>query len=275
VGSAVREATPVTRWWLLIGGLLVAAGLGWWVLQVALLAPAERSTAAGYGQFVLAAIGLLIMIAGPIRKAFTSTSESDLDHVTDLTAEAPPHSAAPVNRLEGDVGGTAIQAGAIYGDVNISPSPPRTDDFRDSPIIVTPTVVARVERTVWGLLGITAIEVLVETRGSQAVVLHGIRPIVLSRQLPPDTWCYAAVQVRGFRVELDADPPKVHPERHGFDPPEVDFPFSVTASDPEMFRLVIESDYQVQFEFELSWTCAGRAGSTLIRELGSTAFTHP
>jgi hypothetical protein len=66
----VREGMYVTRWWLLVGGLLVTAGLGWWVLQIALMAPDERSTAAGYGQFVLAAIGLLIMLAGPIHRAF-------------------------------------------------------------------------------------------------------------------------------------------------------------------------------------------------------------
>jgi hypothetical protein len=266
---------PMTRWWLLIGGLLATASLGWWVLNVTLMAPADRSTAAGYGQFVLATVGLLIMIAGPIRKAFTSTPESDLDHRVGPIADEPRHPALPINRLEGDIGGAAIQAGAIYGDVNVSPSPPRTDDFQDSPIIVTPTIIARVERTKWGLLGGTAIKILVETRSSQAVVLHSIQPIVLSRQPLLEPWCLAPVKVREFVVDLDEDPPKVRPKRHNFAPPEVDFPFTVTASDPEMFQLVIQSYYRVQFEFELSWTCAGRTGSTLIRDLGSIAFTHP
>lgn len=185
-----------------------------------------------------------------------------------------PHPAV-VNRLEGDVGGAAIQAGAIYGDVNLSPLPPPSGDFRDSPLIVTSTVEYRPERRTGCLLGVTSIKVLVETRGAQAVVLHGIRPIVLSREPIGEEWCWAALHVRGFRVDLDADPPVVRPERQGFNPPQVDFPFTVTASDPEMFRLVIDSLNSVKFELDLRWTCAGRTGSTVIKHPDSLPFTHP
>jgi hypothetical protein len=45
-----------------IGIGLILAGLGWWVLQVTLLEPADRSNASGYGQFILAAVGILLTL---------------------------------------------------------------------------------------------------------------------------------------------------------------------------------------------------------------------
>jgi hypothetical protein len=59
------------------------------------------------------------------------------------------------------------------------------------------------------------------------------------------------------------------------DTPSVDFPFTVNSSDPEMFRLVIVSRGRVKFELELSWTCVGRTGHTVIRDLGRRPFIHP
>lgn len=47
---------------MLAGSLLITIGLAWWVMQVTLLRPDERNNASGYGQFVLAALGLLIML---------------------------------------------------------------------------------------------------------------------------------------------------------------------------------------------------------------------
>jgi transcriptional regulator with XRE-family HTH domain len=145
----------------------------------------------------------------------------------------------------------------------------------ESPVIVTSRVVARPELTKWGLLGSMVIEVLVEARGMQAVVLHGIRPIVLRRQPVWHDWCLTAMHVRGFRVDLDTDPPTVRPESKGSDLPEVDFPFTVSSADPEMFRLAIKAHDRVDFELELSWTCTGRIGCTAIKSFEGGPFTHP
>jgi hypothetical protein len=85
----VRDGVYVTRrWWLLLGGVLVVAGLGWWVLTVTQMDPTERSTASSYGQFVLAAVGLLTIIGDWIAKSFTRAAEPDLDQLADLLAEA-------------------------------------------------------------------------------------------------------------------------------------------------------------------------------------------
>jgi hypothetical protein len=76
------------RWLMLISGTLIATSLCWWVWQVTLLKASERSEASGYGQFVLAAIGLLIIVAGPVRVAFRAPSARSLDEQADLLAGA-------------------------------------------------------------------------------------------------------------------------------------------------------------------------------------------
>ncbi|TDV57454.1 hypothetical protein CLV71_101325 [Actinophytocola oryzae] len=55
---------------MLVGAALVIAAVSWWVLQFGFLAPEEQTQASGYGQFVLAAVGFVIMVAGPVAKAF-------------------------------------------------------------------------------------------------------------------------------------------------------------------------------------------------------------
>jgi hypothetical protein len=77
------------RWWLVVSALLIVAGLSWWVAQVTLLEPGERSDASGYGQFVLAVVGLLMIVGGWIVKGFNVVVVSpDLDRLTDALALA-------------------------------------------------------------------------------------------------------------------------------------------------------------------------------------------
>lgn len=76
------------RWIKLAGLALLAVAGGWWALQVALLEPNERSTASGYGQFALAILGILIIAAGPVRKAFSSGASLPVDELADLLALA-------------------------------------------------------------------------------------------------------------------------------------------------------------------------------------------
>lgn len=75
-----------SRWVMLVGAALVIAGMGWWVLQVSDLASGPRSEASGYGQFVLAAIGLVIVVAGPVARAFTSRVALSEDAALDSLA---------------------------------------------------------------------------------------------------------------------------------------------------------------------------------------------
>src|SRR5437763_16564298 len=71
-----------------VGGLLIAAATLWWVVQVALLKPGERSDASGYGQFVLTAVGLLVVIAEPVTKYLIRRAPFSSDEPADLLALA-------------------------------------------------------------------------------------------------------------------------------------------------------------------------------------------
>ncbi|MBB5955318.1 hypothetical protein FHS29_001899 [Saccharothrix tamanrassetensis] len=76
------------RWWLATGLVLLAAALGWWVVQVTLLDPGDdRANASGYGQFVLAAVGLPISVVA-LWRTFVPAGAPDLDGLADLLARA-------------------------------------------------------------------------------------------------------------------------------------------------------------------------------------------
>ncbi|WP_162600492.1 hypothetical protein [Streptomyces sp. CB01881] len=75
-----------------------------------------------------------------------------------------------------------------------------------SPVVATATVDDSGRR----------IEVLVETRTAQAVVLKALRPVVLSADMPPfplDMGPWAVLSGRGFEVDLKADPPTLKASR--------------------------------------------------------------
>lgn len=97
----------MTRWWWLLGGILIAAGLGDWVVQVTMLDTTDRANASGYGQFVLAIVGLLIIVAEHVARAFRTTSDTPrqppLDQLVDdlaVTMLAQWTQAARERRLE-------------------------------------------------------------------------------------------------------------------------------------------------------------------------------
>ncbi|MEJ2853021.1 MULTISPECIES: hypothetical protein [unclassified Saccharothrix] len=73
---------------LVFAWVLVAAGLGWWVLGVTALDGSVRTDASGYGQFVLAAVGLVIVVGDSVLKALAPAAEPDLDELTDQLALA-------------------------------------------------------------------------------------------------------------------------------------------------------------------------------------------
>ncbi|MGW5723923.1 NACHT domain-containing protein [Amycolatopsis sp. NPDC003865] len=66
----------------------MTAALGWWVIQLSVLGPGERSDASSYGQFVLAAVGLVIIIGGWVWKVFAPVPQASPDELGDLLATA-------------------------------------------------------------------------------------------------------------------------------------------------------------------------------------------
>jgi hypothetical protein len=100
------------------------------------------------------------------------------------------------------------------------------------------------------------VRMVVEAVGESAVLLTGLRPVVLRRehatgQLNPHL---GAVETRQFEVLLDTHPPTLHALGR-------DFPFKVTEDDPEVFDLVVRTDDgQVHWVLDLEWVSAGRSG---------------
>ncbi|MFT7837509.1 hypothetical protein Q5530_15305 [Saccharothrix sp. BKS2] len=78
----MRRALVVVAWGL------VVAGLGWWVVTVTALDGAPRAEASGYGQFVLAAVGLVIVVGDLVLRSLAPTPEPDVDELTDRLAVA-------------------------------------------------------------------------------------------------------------------------------------------------------------------------------------------
>lgn len=169
------------------------------------------------------------------------------------------------NQISGDVYGDIVQTGAIHGDVHIHENENRVPDV---PVILTTafdgnvTVVIDSEPPTRPASGNQQIKILVEAHSAQAVILQDLRPVVLSRREPRpvlNSWAaLAALSQRKFRVNLDEDPPRLIPTG------PVTFPFTVTASDPELFVLTPYSRFEVDWQLELHWTCAGRHGSIVV-----------
>ena len=175
-----------------------------------------------------------------------------------------------VHQRLANVTGTVVQAAEIAGGVTISVS--------NEPVCFdVPIVVSVRHHDGWSQVAVDGdppelvptcktIAVLVEGRGPQAVVLHGLRPVVLAHRPPQPAWEvprpiveFAPMHVRPFIGHLGPSP--------RIDPPvgEPNFPFTVTASDPEQFTIVCYGAKEdTEWQLELDWTCAGRHGTVVI-----------
>jgi hypothetical protein len=114
------------------------------------------------------------------------------------------------------------------------------------------------------------VRLTVEATDSRTVILHSLRPSVLSRaeatgRLSPH---FGIVTPRPFEVLLDERPPRLRP----LDPTGPSFPFKIGPGDPEVFDLRVQtSDGDVQWVLELEWTSGGREGSLRV-DLGGAPF---
>jgi hypothetical protein len=204
------------------------------------------------------------------------------------------------NSAAGVEAGAVVQVGRVGGDVNVHVGP--APETHEEPLIVTVTrhgmdfvVVDKWEYVETGRVpeprasrrpspfdadwaergrfydilpwGKDLIKVLVEGRGAQAVVLDSLRPVVVSRR-PPREMRNGAVAAgildeRPFYLSLESEPPRLAAGGP-------DFPFTVTAGDPELF--VIETSaakHEIEWGLELTWRSAGRGGVVTIPEDGA------
>lgn len=107
-----------------------------------------------------------------------------------------------------------------------------------------------------------AVDITVETRSAQAVILRRLEPVVVSRQPVPEGRPVAhlgALPVRRFQLWLSEDPPRL--ESDG----PVGFPFRVSSGDPEILSVVAHVTGElVRWRLDLHWTQDGRDGVTPV-----------
>ncbi|MGY1635410.1 hypothetical protein ACI78V_02000 [Geodermatophilus sp. SYSU D00742] len=130
--------------------------------------------------------------------------------------------------------------------------------------------------------GVTTAEVTVQGTSGTAVILTGLRVDVVRREEPLQGTnvaevCGDAFHARYFSVDLDDEPPDVAPSEdrraeveQGQSPPDpVDFPYTVTESDPELFSIVAwtEACY-CEWTATLEWRVGDEEGETTITDDG-------
>lgn len=111
------------------------------------------------------------------------------------------------------------------------------------------------------------VRITVEATGPLTVLLDELRPVTVSRESPGGYLSphLGIVEPRAFEVLLDNDPPALRPIPPGGGQPAGDFPFKVSASDPEVFDLtVLTETADVRWYFELDTVCLGRRRTTRI-----------
>ncbi|MFH8350480.1 hypothetical protein [Streptomyces sp. NPDC018045] len=167
---------------------------------------------------------------------------------------------------------SVVQVGVLHGGLTIHSGPRRPDEA----LLVSVTTVDS-DSTTYHYEGrrehpVRKVHLFVEAFTPQAVILHRLRPIAV-RQIHRYTVGHAALAYRRkFAVDLDlpatnytADlaeqalrPPQARPTG------EADFPFYVTASDPEYFVIKPTASVRTEWRLELDWSCLGQHGTVTI-----------
>ncbi|MGW3118510.1 hypothetical protein ACWDBW_15465 [Streptomyces sp. NPDC001107] len=119
-------------------------------------------------------------------------------------------------------------------------------------------------------LGPVAVDITSQTSSKEAVLLVGMRVLDLQRKAPPTTGiavadggCGAGVDVRPFWADLDKSDPLIIAKAAAH--PPVSFPYKISSSDPEVFKLTLENTTCFcAFAVEIDWVAAGKAGRTIL-----------
>jgi len=185
------------------------------------------------------------------------------------------------NEVSGGRQGNVVQVGNNYGGVHVHPRGDAPDDLRD-PLVID--IELRFGLTTVNLVvdadpprpmapSGTLYVVTVQARTMRAVILHRARAIVLSRQPPRRACTISSIlgifQPRKFTINFDNDPPLFRPEGD-------DFPFTVSATDPEQFwfQPTVSSE-EVAWRLEIDWSCLDHSGTAVIDNNGQPFETYP
>ncbi|QUC57471.1 helix-turn-helix domain-containing protein [Streptomyces sp. A2-16] len=125
----------------------------------------------------------------------------------------------------------------------------------------------------------TKVQISVQGRSSTAVVLEALRVRITGRSSPApgiayamDQGCGGGLTPRGFDVNLDIDRPIAHAvagNDSGQTVPAVEFPYRVSATDPEVLLVTATTQtYDCNWYLELDWSSQGRTGTVRIDDHG-------
>ncbi|WP_433919750.1 helix-turn-helix domain-containing protein [Streptomyces canus] len=125
----------------------------------------------------------------------------------------------------------------------------------------------------------TKVQISVQGRSSTAVVLEALRVRIAGRGSPApgtayamDQGCGGGITPRGFDVDLDIDRPVAHAvagNDTGQTVPAVQFPYRVSATDPEVLLVTATTQtYDCDWYLELDWSSQGRTGTVRIDDHG-------
>jgi hypothetical protein len=106
------------------------------------------------------------------------------------------------------------------------------------------------------------LRVTVETAEASAVILGGLRVEVVSRRPPSGEYAphAGALRPRLFDLRLDPEPPTIAPSGDG-----PDFPFTISATDPEVFDIRVHLDHgDVSWRLLVDWGLRGRTGTLVV-----------
>lgn len=190
--------------------------------------------------------------------------------------------AAVRNEVSGGHSGNVVQVGNNYGGVRIGNAvQDDPSDIRD-PLVIT--VEVRYGSVALDLVvdadppramapSGTLYVVTVQARTTRAVILHRVRPVVLSRRQPRRACSIGHItgklEPRTFTADFDADPPR-------FEAEGTDFPFTVSATDPEQFWFTpAVSVQETAWRLELDWSCLDHSGTAVIDDGGLPFEMYP
>lgn len=187
------------------------------------------------------------------------------------------------NGFTGEINGSLVQAGAIYGDVNLVARNLVDTPDRRGPLVVTTMVESCLAYKIAGVgRGFpaserTTIKLTIEALTEQAVVVHALRPVVRKRYIDPREIGKVAdkspLAERDFDVVLDSEPPRLVARSQSFRLRNLrKIPFSVTAGVPQVLVLrPIVRTVAVEWDLEVDWTCGGHQ-KTIVVDDGGLVF---
>lgn len=122
-------------------------------------------------------------------------------------------------------------------------------------------------------------ELTVQGTGEETVVLHALRVRVVEKGAPlpwnaytMGVGCGGEMTPMSLDINLDAARPRPVPvagQQGDREIPATDFPYQVSASDPQMLRVTAHTaGHSVRWYLELEWSSQGRRGTLLIDDRG-------